>query len=138
MAARFKVTPDASNHFAWIRTRYAVDRTFMAWLRTAAAMIGFGFTLVRFFQALSQMQSTNAPRVPQGPMIMGLALIATGIIALLLGLYDYRAVVRHLDSREFQEIADHEHHKNVATIAGVMVIVVGIFAFVSIVVRAVL
>ena len=42
-AVRFEVRASASDHFAWIRTRLALERTIMAWLRTAVALIGFGF-----------------------------------------------------------------------------------------------
>jgi hypothetical protein len=42
-AARFEVRATAADHFAWIRTRLALERTIMSWLRTAVALIGFGF-----------------------------------------------------------------------------------------------
>src|SRR5262249_10168324 len=34
-AGRFTVEPTASNHFAWLNTRLAIERTFMAWIRTS-------------------------------------------------------------------------------------------------------
>ena len=42
----------SDSHFGWIRTRLAVDRTLLAWLRTSVSLIGFGFTIVQFFQRL--------------------------------------------------------------------------------------
>ena len=33
---RFEVRATAGDHFAWIRTRLSVERTMMAWLRTAS------------------------------------------------------------------------------------------------------
>ena len=39
----------ASDHFSWLRTRLSVERTMMSWVRTATALIGFGFTIVQFF-----------------------------------------------------------------------------------------
>src|SRR5262249_43401590 len=45
---RFEVRVTADSHFAWLRTRLAVERTLMSWLRTAVALIGFGFTIVQF------------------------------------------------------------------------------------------
>jgi hypothetical protein len=40
---RFDVRVTAESHFAWLRTRLAVERTMMAYMRTAVALIGFGF-----------------------------------------------------------------------------------------------
>jgi hypothetical protein len=46
-AARFEVRVTSDSHFAWVRTRLALERTIMSWLRTAVALIGFGFAIVR-------------------------------------------------------------------------------------------
>ena len=45
-AGRFEVRATASDHFAWVRTRLALEPTITAWLRTAVALIGFGFAIV--------------------------------------------------------------------------------------------
>ena len=37
---RFEVRITSDSHFAWIRTRLALERTPMAWVRTAVALIG--------------------------------------------------------------------------------------------------
>lgn len=47
------VKADAGTHFAWLRTRMALERTLLAAIRTGTALIGFGFTIVQFFQRLS-------------------------------------------------------------------------------------
>ena len=43
-----KRTPEA--HFSWLRTRLSLERTLMSWVRTATALIGFGFSIVQFFE----------------------------------------------------------------------------------------
>ncbi|HLN49797.1 MAG TPA: DUF202 domain-containing protein [Steroidobacteraceae bacterium] len=53
---RYEVRVTSDSHFGWIRTRMALERTLMAWLRTAVALIGFGFTIVQFFQRLQDME----------------------------------------------------------------------------------
>ena len=48
-ADRFEVRVTADTHFGWIRTRLSLERTMMSWLRTATALIGFGFAIVQYF-----------------------------------------------------------------------------------------
>jgi len=61
--SRFEVRTTAESHFSWLRTRMSTERTLMSWVRTATALIGFGFTIVQFFEHL---QSTAALRPPSG------------------------------------------------------------------------
>lgn len=137
-AMQYLVSPTAEGHFAWLRTRYAIDRTFMAWLRTAASMIAFGFTIVQFFEHLVDVKGFAAPRLPHAPVFLGLALVGTGVIALTTALYEYTAVVRHLEDHQFDEIADERPHKGATIVVGIAVIVTGIVAFTSILVRSLL
>jgi len=137
-APQYHVTATAESHFAWLRTRYAVDRTFMAWLRTAASMIGFGFTIVQFFEHLVALKEFKPPRLPNAPLFLGLSLIGTGVIALTIALYQYTTVVRHLEERQFAEIADENPHKAASVVVAIAMIVTGIVAFVSILVRSLL
>jgi len=50
MTSRFETKAGVGDHFAWLRTRLALERTAMAWIRTSIALIGFGFTIVHFFE----------------------------------------------------------------------------------------
>ena len=43
---RFEVRVTADSHFAWVRTRLALERTMMAYLRTSVSLIGFGFAIL--------------------------------------------------------------------------------------------
>ena len=45
---RFEVKPDAPTHFAWLCTHMSMERMLMSWVRTATALIGFGFTIFQF------------------------------------------------------------------------------------------
>ena len=60
--ARFEVRATAADHFAWVRTRLALERTMMAWQRTAVALIGFGFAIVQYFNHLAA--DPSAPAQP--------------------------------------------------------------------------
>jgi putative membrane protein len=133
--ARFNVQPDVSNHFAWIRTRLALERTFMAWIRTAASLIGFGFTIVQFFQRLQGMDAKAGFQLhPEAPRDFGLALIAAGVGALVISSWQYRLQLRYLWSEPFKGIAGYSEkpHRTPIFVAAIVLIFIGVAAFISV------
>ena len=136
-AAHFDSTPSASNHFAWIRTRLAIERTLMAWVRTFTALIGFGFTIVQFFQRLSTTEGVAAATRPQASRYLGLALIGAGVIGLLISVVQYRRLISYL-SKTFPEIArvpDSVASKTPLEAIALGLVLIGIFAFGAILLR---
>src|SRR5690242_1333644 len=93
-ASRFEVKASLADHFAWLRTRLALERTMMSWLRTAVALIGFGFAIVQCFDRLQQIPDTRAAYLPTAPEYLGLALISCGVLALVVSLWQYIWTVR--------------------------------------------
>jgi uncharacterized membrane protein YidH (DUF202 family) len=74
------------------RTHLSIERTTMSVIRTALSLIGFGFTIFQFFNHLKESQlmivSSHAPRN------FGLALVATGLVLLTMGIvYHARAML---------------------------------------------
>src|SRR5580704_10609832 len=65
------------------RTSMAAERSLMAWIRTSLSMIGFGFSIYKFFQYLPEELATGNIRRPQAPRNLGLTLIALGNMALV-------------------------------------------------------
>ena len=86
-AGRFEVRPTASDHFAWLRTRLSLERTMMSWVRTAVALIGFGFAIVQYLEHLEQTPEARAAYLPHAPRYLGLAMIACGILALVISIW---------------------------------------------------
>ena len=86
---RFEVRLTSDSHFSWLRTKLSMDRTLMAAERTAIAMIGFGFTIVQFFERFGDMEGVR-PLRPQTPRYIGLALIAAGTITMAIAIWQYR------------------------------------------------
>jgi putative membrane protein len=138
-AGRFEVRTTSDSHFGWIRTRMALERTLMAWLRTGVALIGFGFTIVQFFQRLRDMEGVAPPARPEAPRYLGLALIAAGVLALVISAWQYRRIVKYLWSSQFRPIAGMETTEMQPVIAQtpllvvvIAVMLIGLFAFVSV------
>jgi putative membrane protein len=80
---------DNATKLAVDRTFLAHERTMMAWVRTAASMISFGFTIYKFFQ-LELSGRRPAADYLVGPSEFALILIATGVGSLVLATFEHR------------------------------------------------
>jgi putative membrane protein len=81
----------------------AAERTFLAWIRTGLALMGFGFVVARFGLFLEQIQAfrTVAPRESFGLSLwFGTALIVAGVILNVFAGSHHLRLVRKLDSGE--------------------------------------
>jgi putative membrane protein len=136
-AGRFEVRSTASDHFAWLRTRLALERTIMAWLRTATALIGFGFAIVQFFEHLVQMPGARSAYLPHAPQYLGLALISCGVLALVVSIWQYLWAIRYLWSETFAPIAGmtQEGINSPVLAIAILLIFIGLFAFFAVLLR---
>lgn len=128
---RFQAKASAESHFSWIRTRMSVERTLMAWVRTATALIGFGFTIVQFLQRLQDMQGVAPALRPQAGRFLGLSLIMAGVVALAIATWQYRVLIRYLWSPEFTAVAGVTEEPSWTPLLPVAIgmMLIGIFAF---------
>ena len=135
---RFEVRVTSDSHFSWIRTRLSVERTLMSWLRTAVALIGFGFTIVQFLERLPKVRETGAI-FPEAPRYLGLALIGAGILALLVSAHQYRQMLGYLWSGDFESIAGMKQApiQTPLYVITIAMILIGLFAFGAVLFRAV-
>ena len=134
---RFTVKVAAETPFAWLRTRLAVERTILAWIRTAVSLIAFGFTIVQFFERVQDMPGASPATFPNAPRYLGLALILAGIGSLIVSMWEYRWTINYLWSGEFAQIAGmtKEGRKSPVIAVAVILLLVGIFAFFSVFLR---
>ena len=127
---RFEVKATADSHFSWLRTRLAIERTLMSWVRTCTALIGFGFTIVQFFERLQNTEGVAAALRPQAPRYLGLALIGAGIAGLMISVWQYRSLLAYM-FREFAPVAGVPSvtgHTPLQAVA-IAVLLIGVFAF---------
>ncbi len=128
---RFAVKPTAESHFAWLRTRLSVESTLMSWVRTATALIGFGFTVVQFLDRLDDMSGVKPALRPAAPRYLGLAMILSGILALAISTWQYHHLTGYLRSPPFDVIAGGPGLSKRTPLLAVAVtlLVIGLFAF---------
>ena len=100
----------------------------MAWVRTAASLISFGFTIYKFFQYLRDQGQAASNRL-FGPREFALSLIAIGLLSLVL------ATIH--SQREIKSMRKHYQHipYSLANIVAGMVAVLGIVTFVAVILR---
>ena len=134
---RFEVRATATDHFAWLRTRLAVERTMLAYLRTSVSLIGFGFAIVQFLHNAQAIPGAGPPRFPQAPLYLGLALILCGIVVAIIALVEFRRTVHYLWSGGYAAIAGMtaEGHKTPLYAVGAILVLIGLFAFFAVLLR---
>lgn len=86
------------------RDHLANERTFLAWVRTGAAIVVFGFAIGRFSIAMRQLTalSGHAVRTAGMSVWMGAGSILAGVILVISGLVRYRKTRTQLDAGTFE------------------------------------
>ncbi|MGC2474599.1 MAG: DUF202 domain-containing protein [Candidatus Sulfotelmatobacter sp.] len=86
------------------RDHLANERTFLAWVRTGAAIVVFGFAIGRFSIALRQLTALQGhPMHRSGLSVwMGATSIVLGVVLVVAGLVRYRKTRQRLDEGTFE------------------------------------
>jgi putative membrane protein len=80
----------------------ANERTYLAWLRTAISLMGFGFVIAKFGLFLRIMAPTRAfPRAFSSGMI-GVGLVVVGGLIACVSAFRYRAIQRAIDRGTYE------------------------------------
>lgn len=116
------------------REHQANERTFLAWLRTSIALIGFGFAIARFGIFLHQLQGTLAQEMPSVHPIfnsetLGLLLVVFGIVTILLAAWRYNVAFWQI------ERGDYRPSRRMVWITTVVVVALGVLSIPLLLVR---
>jgi putative membrane protein len=91
------VPPLDGTSMAKLRTQLSLDRTTLAWIRTALTMATFGFGLVAFLRTLQERSPTpQSVHLHEGAIMFGTALVILGIVAPVLAGIAHRLTLRRL------------------------------------------
>jgi putative membrane protein len=88
------------------RIYMAAERTFLAWIRTGIALMGFGFVVARFGLFLRELAASNEPtQLPHAGFSLpaGILLIALGIMVNVVAAIRHRRCVRAIDRGQFRQ-----------------------------------
>lgn len=111
------------------RTLIAGERTLMAWIRTAISMIGFGFTICKFFQYMPGEISARNVLHPQAARNMGLTLVALGSLALLAAAWQHWNFLKEIGEMRVRQVW------SISFVVAIAVIFIGFLAFCGILLR---
>lgn len=89
------------------REHQANERTFLAWLRTAIALIGFGFAIARFGLFLRQLQAAVTQQPTSNHHLfssenLGVSLVIVGIVAIALAAWRYNQVFWQIERGNYR------------------------------------
>jgi putative membrane protein len=86
------------------RDHLANERTFLAWVRTGAAIVVFGFAIGRFSIAMRQLTALSGHPVRTAGISvwMGASSIVAGVVLVFAGLLCYRKTRAQLDAGTFE------------------------------------
>jgi putative membrane protein len=73
------------------RVTLAAERTFLAWVRTALALLGFGLVVAKF--DLFMLDRANAAEGRTGSLTSGIGLVVLGVVILVVATVRYRRYV---------------------------------------------
>ncbi|HZK08651.1 MAG TPA: DUF202 domain-containing protein [Bacteroidales bacterium] len=85
--------PKDKNLFDKSREHLAIERTFLAWIRTSIALMGFGFVIVRFGLFLKQLALLFNPAEYPSQVHsseVGVVMVAIGVLLAFMAFIQYR------------------------------------------------
>jgi len=87
-----------------VREHLANERTFLAWIRTSIALMGFGFVIVKFslfLKQISLMMETKTIPTKGYSAIIGIVMVVIGLLIALLAFLQFKRIEKQLNSNYY-------------------------------------
>jgi putative membrane protein len=117
---------DTRTDLAFQRSNMASDRTLMAVMRTSVSLIGFGFTLYKFFEYMREQPGFDK-MTTFGPRNLGLVMVLLGAVMLALSTWQHIAYVYKIS-----KLSGHEFPISASMVGSIIMMIIGFFAVMSI------
>ena len=114
-----------NTELAKTRNRAAAERTTLAWIRTALALISFGFGLDKIISAIRDAGGDTTSSNDMGVQLMSMGFIGIGIFTLLVAMRQHKRELIKLRNDPY--LYRDEPSLSIATATAVLVI--GVIAF---------
>jgi putative membrane protein len=118
---------DSARRLELERTHIAYEQSMMTWIRTAIALITFGFTIYKFFQLELPGRAEKSRLL--GPREFALLLVSLGLVSLVLATLEHRRSQRVLK----QQWSDAP--RSLALWLAAMISILGTLAFLAMIFR---
>lgn len=107
--------PEASSNPNRTRDHLSNERTYLAWIRTALSLIGFGFVVVRFRSAMPSVAAT-----PNHSLTLGLLFCCVGLLLVPFANWQYFRVMHTIENENF------EPSQRAISIASTLIFLIGV------------
>ena len=95
---------EEKNTFEKSREHLANERTFLAWIRTGIALMGFGFVIVKFtlfLKEISILLETKGMSAKGYSAMVGVIMVALGVIIAVLAFIQYKKYEKQLNNNSY-------------------------------------
>jgi inner membrane protein YidH len=126
---RGTVLAEERTELAYKRSVIAAERTLMAWIRTAISMIGFGFTIVKFFQFMPEDSANRNILHPHASRNLGLTLIGLGTLSLVAAAWQHLHFLKQIGQSHTRGM------RSISFVVAIAVVLIGVLAFYGVLMR---